>query len=144
MGRSTNSLFLSIPAITLAISCTTGPCRTHAQGGESVSPNSVAPTSVAGATSAEQPAKIKVYRTDGSKQCEPNSGISLEKAKKELEALKITVFFEASTKDGGMHATVCGGATGNIHVFQILDSDFEAAKKKGYQLWKDETNPKSH
>jgi len=77
---------------------------------------------------------IKVYKFDGSKQCENIPGISVDEMAKELSGLKI--LHSEKKHDGLMRIQVCGQPTGQCNVFEILESDWASAEKAGFKKWK--------
>jgi len=79
---------------------------------------------------------IKVYKFDGSKQCEKESGISIETMAKELGLIKI--ISSAKKHDGLMRTQVCGTPTGQCNVYEIFESDYPQAEKLGFKKWKND------
>ncbi len=78
--------------------------------------------------------KIKVYKADGSVQCEPGTGTKPEEMQKQLGDIKV---YSAENKhDGLIRIQVCGTPTGNCNVFEINESDFAKAEKLGFKKWK--------
>lgn len=78
--------------------------------------------------------KIKVYKADGSVQCEPGTGTKPEEMQKQLGDIKV---YSAENKhDGLIRIQVCGAPTGNCNVFEINESDFAKAEKLGFKKWK--------
>ena len=76
---------------------------------------------------------VKVFKYDGSKQCEPNTGTTLEKMAIELDGIEI---LSSETKnDGRMRVQMCGTPTGQAHIFEIASKDLEEAKKRGFEVW---------
>lgn len=75
---------------------------------------------------------VWVYMREGSKQCEPGSGIKIEKVAESLG--DIHVYNRETKSDGKMHMTLCGAATGRVHVFEISESDQAAAVAAGFKL----------
>ena len=70
--------------------------------------------------------KIKVYKADGSVQCEPGTGTKPEEMQKQLGDIKV---YSAENKhDGLIRIQVCGTPTGNCNVFEINESDFAKAE----------------
>lgn len=80
--------------------------------------------------------KVKVYKPDGSIQCEPKSGKSIEESKAEL--VGVTIISSEKKHDGLLRAQVCGTPTGQCHVFEINEADEEKALKLGFKIWKGE------
>jgi len=74
---------------------------------------------------------VKVYRSDGSLQCE-GGGITPETMRATLESAGIAVQCAQAGHDGNMHITVCGSPTGNINVFTIEKRQAEGARIIGF------------
>lgn len=81
-------------------------------------------------TAGGQELHVFVFKPDLSKQCEANSGITLESMEKELKDIR--VFSKKKSDDGKMYAAVCGGKTGRINVYEIAQTDLEKAIKLGF------------
>ena len=75
---------------------------------------------------------VVVYKHDGSIQCE-ESGVPLSKHKKQLEDLGITINCSGEGHDGMMRPTVCGGATGKLHWFNIPEHQLDLAMENGFK-----------
>lgn len=78
--------------------------------------------------------KIKVYKPDGSIQCEPGTGISPTEMAKQLSGLKI--YSSQSQHDGLMRIQVCGQPTGQCNVYEIAETDLATATQAGFKIWK--------
>ncbi len=79
---------------------------------------------------------VKVYKLDGSVQCEPNSGKPITEIQTELSNIKI--ISSKSSHDGLMRTQVCGQPTGNCFVFEISETDLDKALKYGFKIWKND------
>jgi len=77
--------------------------------------------------------RVFVYKPDGSQQCGQGDKIDLNKMKKEL--LKIEVFSSEIKHDGMMRIQVCGAPTGYNNVYEIKQSDLDAATQLGFKKW---------
>jgi hypothetical protein len=77
--------------------------------------------------------KLKVYKADGSLQCNMGKKIATDVMQKDLGSVKV---FSAENKpDGMMHIQQCGTPTGTCNVYEISKNDLDAAKKAGFKLW---------
>ena len=76
---------------------------------------------------------IKVYKYDGSKQCQNEPGINLKEMEKELKSIQIISSSKAS--DGLMHAMMCGSPTGTVNLFEIPKTDLNKALSAGFKQW---------
>lgn len=77
--------------------------------------------------------KVKVYKADGTLQCNQGARISLEEMQKQLPG--INVFSKENKHDGMMRIQLCGTPTGNSNVYEIDRKDLDAAIKAGFKLW---------
>ena len=80
--------------------------------------------------------KIKIYKQDGSVQCEDGTGASLEKMSSEL--VGITVHKKEKKHDGLLRAQMCGNPTGQCNVYEINETDLAKAEKLGFKIWKND------
>jgi hypothetical protein len=72
-------------------------------------------------------ARIEVFKPEGSRQCEPDSGTALEATQRQLTDAGVEVYAARTTSDGMNQAQVCGAPTGRIHVFSIDAADAPVA-----------------
>jgi hypothetical protein len=149
---------VAMPLVVLA-GCANHPCRQmdaaktadtamtsgaqNMSGGEkSVSANSASSAAlVGGTTSGPAPAAaksgakgetVKVFKYDGSRQCEPGTGVSAAVMQaKELAGIK--VISSEHRSDGRMRAQACGMPTGMINVYEIDIADLPKAEKQGFK-----------
>ena len=80
------------------------------------------------------PSSVKVFKYDGSKQCEMKSGRSLDTMEKDLKGIQ--VLSRERKNDGKMRIQMCGADTGWANVYEVPVSDKEKAIKRGFQEWK--------
>lgn len=73
------------------------------------------------------PSYEKVYKYDGSVQCE-RSGVELNVMAAELIHAGIDVICSQKGHDGMNRAAVCGGGTGNINIYKINRVNLPAAE----------------
>lgn len=130
----------------LAAACTTGKCREQAKTGGRPQATADA-TMPAGSTvpaaevSATQPGAqapkatgtVRVFKPDGSKQCE-GGGVELADMEKQLKGIRIVSREKAN--DGKMRIQMCGADTGQINVYEIPSGDLAKAQKAGFKEWK--------
>ena len=77
--------------------------------------------------------RVRVYKPDGSLQCDQGERISVQEMGKQLEGIKI--YSSENRSDGQMHMQMCGSPTGRVNVYEIDSSSLEAAKKQGFKEW---------
>jgi hypothetical protein len=75
---------------------------------------------------------VEVFRPDGSRQCEPDSGTPPAAMRAELEAAGVTVHAARTGSDGMMYPQVCGAPTGRINVFSIDPAALADARALGF------------
>lgn len=129
-----NLIFVVLSA-TLIFSCSTRPCkiedRTTAQTQEQAKAsvdqmkNEIAKGSVMN--------RIKIYKPDGTLQCNQGQKISLDDMSKELKNIKI--YSKENLHDGLMRIQMCGKPTGYNNVFEIDQENLAAAEKLGFKKW---------
>lgn len=121
----------------LLISCSTQTCKPNENIENSKSSNQPIASESASLTiknMTTQIKKIKIYKPDGSVQCEANTGQSIIEMQKSLDA--ITVFSAEKKHDGLMRIQVCGQPTGQCNVYEIAESDLAKALSFGFKKWK--------
>ena len=77
--------------------------------------------------------KILVFKYDGSRQCEPDSGISENEMAKELSEIK--VYSIEKKNDGQPRVQVCGALTGYANVYKIKSKNLPLAEALGFKKW---------
>ena len=91
------------------------------------------------AHTASSAAQVQVYRSDGSRQCEQDSGSDTETMQALLEGAGIRVY---AARKGHLRdmavPDVCGGATGSVNVYTIDAAQTAQAQAQGFALWRDE------
>lgn len=75
----------------------------------------------------------EVFKAEGSRQCEPGSGVGAAELRAELEAARIPVLGYSPASDGRIHPAVCGAQTGRLHVFAIPAAAVSDAQALGYR-----------
>ncbi len=116
------------------VACAEGHCRKveNLENSQKINqPNSTAP---AGSNSENESKRVLVYKDDGSLQCSKKKGKSPQEMAKEL-APEVQSFSQSKRSDGLMHIQVCGQKTGQVNVFEILESDLAKAQRKSFKLW---------
>lgn len=79
------------------------------------------------------PAPIEVGRPDGSRQCEPDSGVPIDAMIATLHDAGVTVHGSRSAHDGLNRIAVCGAPTGRFHLFLIDPADLATAEGLGFR-----------
>jgi hypothetical protein len=77
--------------------------------------------------------KVKVYKADGTLQCNQGDKISIDTMAKELTG--IAIYSKENKHDGLMRIQLCGKPTGNNHVFEIDETNLEKAMSFGFKKW---------
>ena len=78
------------------------------------------------------PSHIKVFKYDGSVQCD-TSAIGLDEMAMELINVGIDVVCSQKGNDGSLRAAVCGAGTGNINIYTINTSNLPDAEALGFE-----------
>lgn len=99
---------------------------------------SVLPTSFvfSSASCQENAPKITVYKEDGSLQCKPGSGSSLEEMEKELSQEGVCVYDRQKKKPCDLIQHPCDLSTGQLNTFVISQSDLDKVKNLEFSVWK--------
>lgn len=134
-------LVLALLIIGSLFSCSTRTCKPNETLAQSQAAAAQVNQPIAGETKispttnmTNQNKKLKVYKPDGSVQCEQGTGTPAAEMAKQLGDIKV---YSSETKhDGLIRIQVCGQATGNCNVFEINESDFAKAEKLGFKKWK--------
>jgi hypothetical protein len=126
--------------------CSSRPCREPrlpeldqtSSGVSSTSPSASSSGSSSGNSSKADetgPLRVRVYKPDGSRQCEKRTGRSVEATERELAG--IPVYHREKRSDGLMHIQVCGSPTGMINIFEIDSSNLKKAEERGFKKWEE-------
>jgi hypothetical protein len=83
---------------------------------------------------AAQDGRITVYKSNGSLQCEPESGVTVTAMGETLTAAGISVYSSKNISDGMMHAQVCGAPTGRLNLYEIDEGNLAKAEAMGFQV----------
>jgi hypothetical protein len=122
--------------LSFMFSCSTTTCKPNETTDAANSKQAVAGETTVSPTTTmtNQIKKIKIYKPDGSVQCEQGSGTSAADMQKQLGDIKA---YSAETKsDGLIRIQVCGQPTGNCNVYEINETDFAKASTLGFKKWK--------
>lgn len=74
---------------------------------------------------------IKVFKSDGSSQCQ-NDGASVDEMRMELVEAGIDVICGQKANDGGFYCAACGCPTGDINVYTINAANQADAESLGF------------
>jgi len=77
--------------------------------------------------------RVRVFKYDGSLQCEMGSALSVEEMRKDLKG--VLVYSTENRADGLMHIQQCGTPTGRANVYEIDRADLEKARAQGFREW---------
>lgn len=134
--------FLSLVFLTFFLpGCSTTPCKieersvtnSQSSNSENLSLQNLTGGEKSMAAEKDLTNRVRIYKADGSQQCGTSKKIELSVMQKELGPMK--VFSAENKNDGLMRIQMCGHPTGNCNVYEILNSDLEAALKLGYKKW---------
>ncbi len=118
----------------LSLSCSTTHCKDKNSGSpkkpESVAVSTQLPTASAGE---KLMTKVKIFKADGTLQCDQGKKIGLDVMAKELSGLQI--YSSENLHDGLMRIQMCGKPTGQNNVYEINTSDLPKALSLGFKKW---------
>lgn len=77
--------------------------------------------------------QVRVYKPDGSLQCDQGKPVSLDEMKKQLGSIPVLQMIKKS--DGLMRIQQCGSPTGMSNVYSIERKNLSAATKLGFKEW---------
>ncbi len=75
----------------------------------------------------------KVFKYDGSVQCNPGSGTPLDVMALELTGAGIDVICSQQGHDGMAYITACGAGTGAINIYTIHSANIADAEALGFK-----------
>lgn len=81
------------------------------------------------------PVRVRVYKPDGSRQCERRTGQPAEAMERELAG--IPVYHREKRSDGLMHIQVCGSPTGMINLYEIDSINLKKTEERGFKKWEE-------
>lgn len=122
------NILLLLTLITLISACSNQPCKIE----ERTDIVMTGKEKISSATK-DLTQRVFVYRPDGSLQCGQGKKIDLNTMKSEFG--KIEVFSAENKHDGMMRIQLCGAPTGFNNVYEIKQSDLDAAIKLGFKKW---------
>lgn len=118
-------------ALLLGVGCANVNCRTLREQNGEPSPRAVTENDPMKETPLVD--RVKVFKPDGSLQCNQGKAIPLAEMRQELGDIKV---HQASQRnDGLMRIQKCGTPTGQCNVFEIDRAQLDAALKRGFQEW---------
>lgn len=117
-----------VSSVFLLLNCSTTPCvgKSQAAKGTDVKPVTVI-------SGVKEMSKVKVYKPDGTLQCNQGEKISIDTMTKEL--MGITIYSKENKHDGLMRIQLCGKPTGNNNVFEIDETNLGKALALGFKKW---------
>ncbi len=77
--------------------------------------------------------RVRIYKPDGSLQCNQGEAIPLPDMEKDLAGIQ--VFSRGRRNDGVMRIQLCGSPTGMCNVYEIPRKDLAAALKLNFKEW---------
>ncbi|HRK07359.1 MAG TPA: hypothetical protein PLZ57_06285 [Pseudobdellovibrionaceae bacterium] len=77
------------------------------------------------------PARVRVFKADGSRQCDRKPGMSVEVMQRELAG--ISVYNQEKKPDGLARIQLCGSPSGMINVYEIDRQSLKQAEERGFR-----------
>lgn len=112
--------------------CSTGNCRSLKEAKAAENPNTNL-DELSKMKETTKGSRVRVYKFDGTLQCNEGKKIPIETMEKELSSLK--VYMRMNKNDGQMRMQKCGAVTGNANIYEIDRENLEAALKLGFKEW---------
>lgn len=127
------SLFASISLASVAflLGCSSGNCRS--QNKDKEERNLLTQNALSKIENENPTEKVRVYKLDGSLQCDQGQPKNLEAMGKELGGIKI--YKSMNKNDGIMRIQKCGSPTGMCNIYEIDAKDLVQAQKAGFKQW---------
>lgn len=113
--------------------CSTGHCRRNRSGNQSPVLEKLNPKPPAN-YEWKNPGEVTVAKADGSLQCEPDSGLSLDQMAEEQLA-GVEILSSSKQNDGLVRIQVCGTETGMLNAYRIRSKYLIRAQKAGFTLF---------
>lgn len=77
---------------------------------------------------------LPIFKRDGSRQCEEDTGISIKEMEKELKEKNIKIFKAVKGHIAtGRGLSVCGSPTSNINIFYVSSKKKKEVLSQGFQ-----------
>lgn len=129
--------FVFLVSCSLVFSCSTTHCKDQEKKDSTKnSPNAAAvmsPEISSAVAGVKLMTKVKVFKADGTLQCQQGKKIELTTMSKELAG--ITIYSSENLHDGLMRIQLCGKPTGQNNVYEINESDLPKALSLGFKKW---------
>ncbi len=113
----------------LSFSCQSKPCKIEERSTDSAQTSADTQKALKGT----QMNRVKVFKPDGSLQCNQGKKIALDEMAKQLK--DISVHSSENKHDGLMRAQMCGRPTGYNNVYEIDLENLDKALKLGFNKW---------
>ena len=113
----------------LLSSCQNKPCKIEERSADSVQATAETQKALKGTTMS----RTKIFKPDGSLQCNQGQKITLDEMAQQLKDIK--VYSSENKHDGLMRAQMCGRPTGYNNVYEIDLENLDIALKLGFNKW---------
>lgn len=136
MAKTRSQAGFCIVLILVGLGCSSRPCREPRMPElDRSAPGAPAPSAAANGETQAGPERVRVFKADGSRQCETNSTSITSPVVMERELAGIKVYSRERRKDGLMHIQVCGSPTGMVNVYEIDQNQLKQAEERGFKKW---------
>lgn len=130
MIKKINSYVVTVFLVSSCVlSCSTTQCKDHQNFKKTTSTLSLEKT----VSGVDQMNKIKVFKADGTLQCNQGQKVDLQEMAKEL--IGIQIFSSENKHDGLMRIQLCGKPTGHNNIYEINSADLPKAMALGFKKW---------
>lgn len=123
-------LWVMIGTLILATGCTQGHCRRRSDS----APETKEVIKEIQGSLPEGERRMRIYKYDGSLQCNKGRKIPLSEMAEELSGIRI--FSSENLQDDKMRIQMCGAITGRANVYEIMAEDVPKAESLGFKVWK--------
>lgn len=124
-------LLFSAIALVLFVGCKSGPCPREGVDIKQSEAKTKELAEKAGMVSTYE--RVKVYKPDGTLQCNQGKQIPMAEMAKQLAGIQI--FSQENLSDGMMRIQVCGAPTGQSNVYEIPKVELKKAIGLGFKEW---------
>ena len=123
--------FFTVSLLLIAVACANTNCREIRE--KSGVPAPVVAKDADPMTKTATADRVRVFKSDGSLQCQQGDAVPLSEMQKELAGLHVLAAM--NTSDGLLRTQVCGSPTGKANVYTIPREELGAALKLGFKEW---------
>lgn len=76
--------------------------------------------------------RVSIYKSLGSAQCQPSSGVSMAVLQRQLEAADVKILSSSCGSNGRIYPAMCGAPDGRIAIFEIPPAQLSKTTALGF------------